>query len=112
MLALATVFFVVTGASIFWTHSLTNEFPELKNEDSLNDTIISVIRDARATARVTFRNNRKLSLPWANNFTSQPLSLTTMVKEGDVLIKKELSDTIILNQNGIQYFFLANKTIE
>lgn len=97
----------------FWSRSLSNKYPELSNRDILNDTIADVISDGRASARVTFKSEKKYTLPWAkNNHYAEELNLPRIVKEGDILIKRESSDTIILIQDKKRYTFVAYKTIK
>jgi hypothetical protein len=72
---------------------LTLEFPTLSPEDSVSDTVVVILDDGRGAARVTFKNNRKYSLPWARNENYGGLSeLTRMIDVGNVVTKKKFSE--------------------
>lgn len=113
LIYLFAIFVIGIVLLFFWSRSLSNEYPDLSSQDFLNDTIIHVISDGRASARVTLKSEKKYTLPWAkNNLYSAELNLPRIVKEGDILIKKESSDTIILIQEKRKYTFVAYKTIK
>jgi hypothetical protein len=109
--SLVLLFILAIGVYFFRSHLLNKEYPDLSNNNSLNDTVVDVIRDARASARVTFESKEKYSLPWAKNFQYEIDNLPRMVMEGDILIKKEKSDTIILRRDNKDYIFVAYKSI-
>jgi len=112
LLSLFATFFIVILLHFFWSRSLSDKYPDLLNEDILNDTIVNIILDGRASARITLNNRKLYTLPWAKNSQYQKeLSLPQMIKIGDILIKKASSDTIILLQDKKRYTFVANKTI-
>jgi hypothetical protein len=91
----------------------TKQYPRLSTNDSLRDTVSEVFSEDGRSARITSTSNRKFTLPWAKRLENgEEVSLTRVVKEGDVLIKKESSDTIILIQDKKKYTFVAYKTIK
>jgi hypothetical protein len=111
--ALAGVFFLGIIIFLIRSSSLDSKYPEMTNKTSVNDTIVAVIRDGRASARVAFKSNKKLTLPWGKTLIySEELNLPRFVMEGDILIKEPLSDTIIVQRAGKKYLFVANRTIK
>jgi len=110
---LATCFIALLAFLVYKSMQLSKQFPILTNADSLNDTISNIIDDGRGAARVTFQSNKKFSLPWATNenYTGDNSELTRMVGEGDIIIKKQLSDTLLVKHLGQEYIFVAKKTI-
>jgi hypothetical protein len=113
LVSLFATFFIGIVLLFFWSRSLSNSYPDLSDHDILNDTITHIISDGRASARVTFKSQKKYTLPWAkNNQYATELNLPRIVKEGDILIKKQSSDTIILIQDKRKYTFVVYKTIQ
>lgn len=113
ILSLLATFTIGLILLVLWSRSLNRRYPALSRDDVLNDTIMSVVSDGRASARVTFRSQRKCTLPWAKvNLDSVELNLPRVVQIGDVLIKERLSDTIVLVQGKKRYTFVAYKTIQ
>jgi hypothetical protein len=104
-------FVLLIGILVLRSYFLSKEYPNLSNSDSLNDTVVNVINDGRGSARVTFASKSKFTLPWAKNFEYEGENLPRMVKEGDIISKKEKSDTIILRRDHIDYIFVAYKAI-
>jgi hypothetical protein len=104
-------FVLLIGILVLRSYFLSKEYPNLSNSDSLNDTVVNVINDGRGSARVTFASKSKFTLPWAKNFEYEDENLPRMVKEGDIISKKEKSDTIILRRDHIDYIFVAYKAI-
>ena len=104
---------IVLACFFFWSSSLSNRYPDLFGEVILTDTIVDVISDGRASARVTFKSGKMYTLPWAKMYRdTEELNLPRMVSEGDILIKRERSDTIVVIRGNVKYTFVAYKLIE
>jgi hypothetical protein len=106
-----TVIFLMSGLIYFVVRSslLSKEYPKLLQSHELRDTIIDVIHDGRASARVTFSRNKKFTLPWAKIFyDASEINLPRKVRIGDIIIKDSYSDTIRLIQDNKEYVFVAN----
>lgn len=107
-----SLFILVSVGLYFGGVFLTKNYPIITTDDPLRDTVSRVISDGRGSARVTSTSHKKFTLPWAKRLENgQEVSLTRTVKEGDVLIKREFSDTIVLIHDAMRYTFVANKTI-
>lgn len=113
LLALIALFVLVLSVLFYRSHLLNKEYPMLMSKEQLNDTVLHIVSDGRGSARITFNSKLKRTLPWAKNlqYTQEP-SLTRMIKEGDVLVKKTHSDTIQLKRLDEVYIFVIHKTIE
>jgi hypothetical protein len=113
LIFLSAIFVIGIAFLFFRSRSLSNEYPELSSKDILNDTVAHVIRDGRASARVTFKSQKKYTLPWAKIKKDQSeFNLPRVVKEGDFLIKQVSSDTIILVQDNEGFTFVAGQSID
>lgn len=106
------LFTLITVGLYFGGVFLTRKYPGIETGDSLNDTVSHIISDGRGSARITSTSNKKFTLPWAKILEhGQEVSLTRAVTEGDILLKKEFSDTIVLIHNEKVYTFVANSTV-
>jgi hypothetical protein len=112
--AVMVLLFVIIAVGLYFGGVLfTKTYPILSANDSLRDTVANVLSDGRGSARITSTSSRKFTLPWAKKFENgREVSLTRIVQEGDILIKREFSDTIILIHDERRYTFVAYKTIE
>lgn len=110
--SLSLTFIIGITISIYRSHALSREYPELSTDDALNDEVLAVIRDARASARVTFKSKQKFTLPAAWNSQYEVDNLSRMVLEGDSLLKKAKSDTVILRRDNRDYLFVSYKSIK
>ena len=112
IIVIILLFILITIGLYFGGVFLTKKYPRIETSDSLKDTVSQVISDGRGSARITSTSNKKFTLPWAKIFEhGQEVSLTRAVTEGDILLKKEFSDTIVLIHNEKKYTFVANRTI-
>jgi hypothetical protein len=108
-----SLFILVAVGLYFGGVYLNRQYPALSTEDSLSDTVSEVFSEDGRSARITSTSNKKFTLPWAKRLENgEEVSLTRTVKEGDILIKRESSDTIILIQDKNRYIFVAYKTIQ
>lgn len=112
LIIIGGLFIISFGLLFYRSLLLDEEFPKLSKKNSLNDTVLFVMRDGRSSARVTFRNRKKYSLPFARNHNYLEYSdLSRVIEAGDVIIKEQFSDTIIVNHFGRNYLFIAEKSI-
>ena len=106
-------FLITISFFVFRSCQLSKAYPELSNEDYLNDTVIQIIRDGRRGMRVTFKSGLRYSLPWAQNFNYSEFSdISDLVVEGDFISKNKFSDTLRITHSGRDYIFVAKKSID
>ncbi len=104
---LVGIFYLVIRSSF-----LSQEYPELLRSTELNDTIVDIVRDGRASARVTLRSKKKFTLPWAKIlYDSSEVNLPKIVQNGDVIFKKPGTDTILIIQGDKKYLFVSSSVI-
>jgi hypothetical protein len=110
--SLASLFLLALVGFYFYGRQLSKEYPMLETSDTVHDTIAAVFDDGRGAARVTAKGGTKFTLPWAKNLAYENYDFTRFVAPGDILQKKQQSDTIYVTRNGDRYFFVAFKTID
>lgn len=100
--ALAVLVLIIIVIGVYLGRALASkDYPKLQTSDLLQDTVKEV-----SGARVTFSSGRQFTLPSATTTDEgKEVSLTQIVSVGDVLIKEEGSDAIILVKGEKRYTF-------
>lgn len=103
--------FIVLSVCLFigfkW---LTKDYEELKYDQSYNDEVLDIVT-YKGVGYVTFSNNKKYKIYDSRNYNYEPYSLSKFLVEGDIIEKKEESDSVIILRSGKEYVFLLGQVI-
>jgi hypothetical protein len=80
----------------------------------MSDTFVGRVTFAkrlRGDTRVHLESGERFVLPYADNYKYQRYRLSEFVKEGDLLIKRKDSDTLIVKRYEYEYIFVIGKAI-
>lgn len=103
--------FVVGGILItVYFYNETKGYPTIQIDDSLASKVVSVKR-LRGDSRVHLETSEKFLLPYADNHNYQRYRLSEFINEGDLLIKKKGSDTLVIKRHENTYTFVIGKVI-
>lgn len=103
----------VIGAVLItiYYYNETKDYASIRIDDSFVSRVISTKR-LRADTRVQLESGELIVLPYADNYNYRIYRLSEFVKEGDILIKRSGSDTLIVKRYEDEYLFVMGKVIK
>lgn len=114
-LAIGCLFFIILGI-IISRPTVNKEFSKydsyllLKPEDSLNGFIQKILV-SRGQSYIVLKDTCKIWLIHSRNYNYKPAWLDAFLKEGDEVIKRKNSDTLLIFRGDNTFYFLLGKNV-
>ncbi|MBX2967305.1 MAG: hypothetical protein KF845_14260 [Cyclobacteriaceae bacterium] len=107
---LAISFVVGVVLITIYYHNQTKGYAYVQKGDSFAGKVTATKR-LRGDTRVHLESGEMLVLPYADNYNYQRYRLSEFVKEGDLLLKKKGSDTLVIKRYENEYIFVMDRVI-
>jgi|GEM_PF-5443387 len=104
-------FIVGSGLLVVYQYNLTKDYRVVRLGDDFVSKIVSTER-LRGDTKVQLESGEKFILPPADNNTYQQYALSQFVRQGDLLIKRGGSDTLIVKRYEDEFIFVMGQFIK